>query len=394
MVGAGVSFGLVRRYFLGICFAGGMLPLTIFAQQTAADAYNQGSAKFAKGDRDGALADFSQAIEVDPTYVPAYTMRGMVESMKGDDAAALADFDKAVELDPKGLSYCNRGAVEMRKGDLDAALADFDKAIELDPKLEAAYSNRATARKKKNDLDGAIADCNQVLELNPKSAQAYSERGMVYQAEGSLDEAIADFNQALVIDRNSAFVYNGRGMARGEKGDFDGALSDFDQAIYLASKYADPYDNRGHLRMATGDLEGALADLRQYADLDAKDGGHAHLYIYLVENVLNQKAAADKELTAYLAEHPMDWVSKVGEMLVGPVDFNEADFLAAASSPDAKLDQGQHGEGWYFAGMKRLLAGNKAAAAADFSQCVAMNQKETAAYLLAGVELKVLAGVK
>ena len=48
-----------------------------------------------------ALADFSRAIELDPTRAPAYACRwGVYEAMGHEDNAA-ADYSRAIELEPR-----------------------------------------------------------------------------------------------------------------------------------------------------------------------------------------------------------------------------------------------------------------------------------------------------
>jgi tetratricopeptide (TPR) repeat protein len=50
-----------------------------------ADAYyNRGVAKGAKGDLDGAIADYSKAIELKPDYAEPYNNRGIVKGAKED----------------------------------------------------------------------------------------------------------------------------------------------------------------------------------------------------------------------------------------------------------------------------------------------------------------------
>jgi tetratricopeptide (TPR) repeat protein len=53
-----------------------------------------------KGDYDTAIANCTQAIAIEPTYVPAYLNRGRAWAKKNDLQKALADFKKVVELDP------------------------------------------------------------------------------------------------------------------------------------------------------------------------------------------------------------------------------------------------------------------------------------------------------
>ena len=48
---------------------------------------------------------------------------------------AIADFTEAIRLDPKyAEAYCNRGCAYRNKGDYDKAIADFTEAIRLNPK--------------------------------------------------------------------------------------------------------------------------------------------------------------------------------------------------------------------------------------------------------------------
>ncbi len=68
---------------------------------TAADWLTSGNAKEAKGDDDGALADFTKAIESDPKLARAYADRGLTRQQRGDLNGAFADDTKAIELDPK-----------------------------------------------------------------------------------------------------------------------------------------------------------------------------------------------------------------------------------------------------------------------------------------------------
>ena len=121
-----------------------MLPVAAFGQQTAtipeaniqnAGTYNdRGIAKRKKGDLDGAIADFTKAIELKPNYAEAYANRGNAKQAKGDLDGAIADSTNAIELKPDDAeAYTNRGNAKRAKGDLDGAIADSTKTIELKP---------------------------------------------------------------------------------------------------------------------------------------------------------------------------------------------------------------------------------------------------------------------
>jgi tetratricopeptide (TPR) repeat protein len=57
---------------------------------------------------------------------------------------AIAEYTQAIELDPKDVvSFVNRGEIFMRHGLLDEADADFATAIDLDPAEQDRFANRA-----------------------------------------------------------------------------------------------------------------------------------------------------------------------------------------------------------------------------------------------------------
>jgi tetratricopeptide (TPR) repeat protein len=72
--------------------------------------------------------------------VLAYNNRGTAWSAKQEYEKALADFGEAIRLDPKfARAYCNRGVAYSNKGNYDKAIGDFTEVIRLDPKSAFAY---------------------------------------------------------------------------------------------------------------------------------------------------------------------------------------------------------------------------------------------------------------
>ncbi|HEY3640984.1 MAG TPA: tetratricopeptide repeat protein [Xanthobacteraceae bacterium] len=72
---------------------------------------------------------------------------------------AIADYDEAVKLDPESyLGYLCRGNGYQARGQFDQAIADYNRAIELNSSLAGAFSGRGIAYRFKGDYDRAIAD--------------------------------------------------------------------------------------------------------------------------------------------------------------------------------------------------------------------------------------------
>jgi Flp pilus assembly protein TadD len=82
---------------------------------------------------------------------------------------AVADYDQAVALDPKNSDlYGDRGMARIRKGDLNGTLEDYEKALTLDPKNATVYFRRSLLKKARGDTDGAKADYDRAIALDPK----------------------------------------------------------------------------------------------------------------------------------------------------------------------------------------------------------------------------------
>ena len=79
-----------------------------------------------------AISDFTKAIELNP-IAEAYLDRGAARKDKGDRDGAIADYTKACY---------ERGILRGARGDLDGAIADFTKVIEVNPQHAKAYANR------------------------------------------------------------------------------------------------------------------------------------------------------------------------------------------------------------------------------------------------------------
>lgn len=85
-----------------------------------------------------------------------------------DYKEAIADYTQAIEIDPNYAdAYYNRGIAHRKVGDTQAAIADYTQAIKIDPNDAKVYHNRGIARSALEDYQGAIADHTQALEIAP-----------------------------------------------------------------------------------------------------------------------------------------------------------------------------------------------------------------------------------
>ncbi|MEI8186381.1 MAG: tetratricopeptide repeat protein [Chlorobiaceae bacterium] len=104
-----------------------------FATSDAKSFLLSGEAKFKSKDFNGAIADYTKALELNPKYVEAYLNRGLAKRSVGDAEGAKVDLKKSIDLDPTpkdAAAYYYRALAKSALGDNDGALSDFKKAAD------------------------------------------------------------------------------------------------------------------------------------------------------------------------------------------------------------------------------------------------------------------------
>ena len=113
---------------------------------------------------------------------------------------AIADYTTAINADPSHPhAYNNRGILFYeRKNDLNRAKADYDKAIELDPAYAFAYNNRGNIF---NDLKNpaAIEVFTKIIRQQPTNGEHQRSLGRAYWFAGDLEKAEMRFNLAVKL---------------------------------------------------------------------------------------------------------------------------------------------------------------------------------------------------
>lgn len=110
---------------------------------------NRGVERKRKGDLDGALADYAEAIRLNPDDPFAFNNRANTRRDKGDLDGAIADYTEALRVDPGyTAAYVNRGMVHERKGDTDKARADYEAALARPPKYGNGRGGQEMARRR------------------------------------------------------------------------------------------------------------------------------------------------------------------------------------------------------------------------------------------------------
>lgn len=122
-----------------------------------------------------------------------FNSRGIACHERGDFAQALANYQEAMRLNPSdALAFNNRGVTRRALGDLPGALADYDEALRLKPDYATAYSNRGLVRTDLGDAFGALADYTEAIHLGPRYPLACDERTPHRSSRDSDNTSAAD----------------------------------------------------------------------------------------------------------------------------------------------------------------------------------------------------------
>ncbi len=106
----------------------------------------------------------------------------------------MADYNEAIRLDPdSAAAYVLRASAYMTSKDFAHAIADFGEAIRLAPKTADLYMLRGTAYYAMKDYGRAIAELDRAIALNPDGdARYYTYRAAAYSVQGDEERAKAD----------------------------------------------------------------------------------------------------------------------------------------------------------------------------------------------------------
>lgn len=163
------------------------------AAKTAADS----------GDYDTAIADLTEANQVDPSRDLVWFKLGdyyrMSAAKQTDAAEKQKRYGSAVEAYQK--------AIDIKKG------VANDKDPNAASNIAAYYNNLAEAYSKSGKVDDAVKAYDAAAQANPSNAaQYYFNTGAVLTNAGKVDDALAAFNKVIAADPNRADAYYWKGV--------------------------------------------------------------------------------------------------------------------------------------------------------------------------------------
>ena len=120
---------------------------------------------------------FAQGALSQHDTVATYVNRGILKLRRNQVEAAIADFDQAIEIDPRQPeAYLNKGAALIRLNNPTEALSLFTAALEYHTRRpEIAHFGRAIANETLGNVRAAYDDYRMASQLDPDWADPQTE---------------------------------------------------------------------------------------------------------------------------------------------------------------------------------------------------------------------------
>ncbi|MGY3618490.1 tetratricopeptide repeat protein [Bradyrhizobium sp. USDA 10063] len=113
---------------------------------------------------------------------------------------ALAEFEQALALDPYNTqALYGRGLIYQGQNQHQQAIEDFTAASGLAPQRAEPLLARASSYLALNKAKEATADLDEAVQADPNSAEAWSVRGEAYERLGDKSKAAASYSRAIIL---------------------------------------------------------------------------------------------------------------------------------------------------------------------------------------------------
>lgn len=269
--------------------------------------FNMGSAFNERGEYEKAIAEFKQAIELNPRDHESYTSLGATYYRQGDMEQAEEMFLKASSMHPGAFRARNNlGNVYSVRGETDRALQAYGEAIKIKPDFSEAYYNRGNAYKDTGQIERAIADFQKAIEFEPDFAMSHYHLGDCYAITGETVKAQASFETAIRFDPtlinaryNLANLYYHQklypqaieqlrsvlsiepghveshyvlGSILVEKEKLDEAIQEYEEVVRIAPDHAEARNALGKLHVQKGAMAKGESEFKKALALDPGDG--------------------------------------------------------------------------------------------------------------------------
>ncbi len=248
-----------------------------------------GDQLYEKGDINGAIEEFKQALLLDPSYVNVHNSLGVCYGVKSEFKKAIKEFKTTIALDSKEyMAIYNLGLINMLSGHKDKALSLFTKAnslaedvFEIRFQIGKLYLENGAPEKAQKFLE-------QASDLNPTAGAVFRYLGECYGAMGRTEAAVAAYKKAIKHNPSDAASLSALGCLFDQQGENPEIATMFCRESVGLSPENGLFRHRlGQLYLKQNQLKKALSEFK-HAD---RLGHDASEYIKKIKRQIKSRAS-------------------------------------------------------------------------------------------------------
>ncbi len=230
------------------------------------------------GDIDGAIREFTRALELDNTNVNVHNSLGVCYGIRDQLDRALDLFQTAIRLDPKEiLAVYNAGYVHFLKKNYTEALHFFLEAEKLDPDVFETAFQTGRVYLALDQPQAAERYLERATGLNPKSAPAFRILGDCRHRLNRSSEAVTAYKTALKLNPEDALTLSALGDLYETQGkNADIALMFCRQSVHINPKNGLLRHRLGRIYLNRGRYKEALREFQKAEELGCDSKNEIH----------------------------------------------------------------------------------------------------------------------
>ena len=215
---------------------------------------------YRSGDKDEALIEYVNIINIDPRNENAYMKIGRIhESLKSYQLAEMA-YKSVLEINPENVAAREGLGISMLKqgnhNEAEVILADL---VTYYPDRWRSHNGLGVIYDIKKMHSKAISHFKKADELNPNNAEIANNIGYAYYLNGDWEQAKQYFLIAIQLDNSFERAWSNMGLLYARRQEYKQSVSAFE---HVMEKH-EAWNQVGYLAMISGDYEASELQLKK-----------------------------------------------------------------------------------------------------------------------------------